>query len=215
MTVIVCVCENLPGTWEQRVTPFVLHTTSLQGDGRVARGAPSTEALPALTFVHFACQFVLLVRHSFASDVARGRNLTPDGSSHLVLHAILDVWHVWHKNFHPSFIIIIILLLILLSLALALALCRIYQCVRVCVCVCVFFCVRVCVCSHACVPVCLGEGREGRGHLGTWLSGLPHLHSTSFHSVYCRVCLSLRRALRSGLEYPAQKTSFHPGLGRG
>ena len=100
----VCVCVNLPGTWEQRVTPFVLHTTSLQGDGRVARGAPSTEALPALTFVHFACQFVLLVRHSFASDVARGRNLTPDGSSHLVLHAILDVWHVWHKNFHPIFV---------------------------------------------------------------------------------------------------------------
>ena len=87
------------------------------------QGAPSTEALPcnpgkrtciacawaplwaaggALTFVHFSFHFVL--RHSFVSDVARGRNLTPDGSSHLVLHAILDVWHVWHKTFHPIFV---------------------------------------------------------------------------------------------------------------
>ena len=27
-------------------------------------------------------------------------NLTPDGSSHFVVHAILDVWHARHKNFH-------------------------------------------------------------------------------------------------------------------
>ena len=58
---------------------------------------PRRGQLATLTLVHLPSHFVL--RHSFVSDVARGRNLTPDGSSHLVLHAILDVWHAWHKTF--------------------------------------------------------------------------------------------------------------------
>ena len=88
---------------------FIQHlctgTEGLQGELRPPKLSPATQenvpASPApgwaplwaaggaLTFVHFAFHFVL--RHSFASDVARGRNLTLDGSSHLVLHAILDV----------------------------------------------------------------------------------------------------------------------------
>ena len=88
------------------------------GGRRGCRGAPSNEALPctpgkrtciacawapsraaggALIFVHHSSHFVL--RHSFVSDVARGRNLTPDGSSHFVLHAILNVWHTWDLHF--------------------------------------------------------------------------------------------------------------------
>ena len=42
-----CVCENLPGTWEQRVTPFVFHTTSLQGDGGVAGELRPPKLAPA------------------------------------------------------------------------------------------------------------------------------------------------------------------------
>ena len=112
-----CVCE--PPCMGAEGQSFCFHTTSLQGDGGVAGGsvhrsnpgkrtciacawAPLWAAGGALTFVHFSFHFVL--RHSFVSDVARGRNLTPDGSSHLVLHAILDVWHVWHKTFHPIFV---------------------------------------------------------------------------------------------------------------
>ena len=43
--------------------------------------APSWAAGGALTFVHLSSHFVLC--HSFVSGVARGRQLTPDGSSHL------------------------------------------------------------------------------------------------------------------------------------
>ena len=84
----------------------------LQGDGGVAgelrpcnpgkrtciacAWAPLWAAGGALTFVLLSSHFVL--RHSFVSDVARGRNLTLDGSSHFDLDAILDVWHAWHKT---------------------------------------------------------------------------------------------------------------------
>ena len=107
----VCVCTSL--VHEIRGSPPIF----LQGDGGVAgelrptklspatlgkrtciacAWAPSWAAGGALIFVHLSSHFVL--RHSFVSDVARGRNLTPDGSSHVVVHAILDVWHAWHKT---------------------------------------------------------------------------------------------------------------------
>ena len=47
-----------------------------------APGAPSWAAGGARIFVHPSFHFML--RHSFVSDVARGRNLTPDGSFHCV-----------------------------------------------------------------------------------------------------------------------------------
>ena len=145
----VCVCVRVcepPWHMGAEGQSFCFHTTSLQGDRGVAgelrlpklspcnpgkrtcvacAWAPLWAAGGALTFVHFSFHFVL--RHTLVSDVARGRNLTPDGSSHLVLHAVLDVWHVWHKTFHPIFVHHHHPPHSPLS-RLALALCRIYQC---------------------------------------------------------------------------------------
>ena len=53
-----------------------------------------------------------MLRHSFESDVARGLNLTPDGSSHPFFrfsYAIPSVWHTWQQNFHFIFVIITII----------------------------------------------------------------------------------------------------------
>ena len=109
----VCVCVHFASSCDQEFTTLIF----LAGGQRGCRGAPSNEALPcnpgkrtcitcawaplwaaggALTFVLLSSHFVL--RHSFVSDVARGRNLTLDGSSDFVLHASLDVWHAWHKT---------------------------------------------------------------------------------------------------------------------
>ena len=79
--------EGLQGSSVHRSSPLQPRRTYLH---RLRLGGPRCGQLAghSLSFA-FAFQFVL--SHSFASDVARGRNLTPDGSSHLVLHAILDV----------------------------------------------------------------------------------------------------------------------------
>ena len=47
MTVIVCVCENLPGTWEQRVTPFGFSYNIFAGGRRGCRGLRPPKLSPA------------------------------------------------------------------------------------------------------------------------------------------------------------------------
>ena len=99
----VCACTSLvPAIKSSQLSVF------LAGGLRGCRGAPSNEALqPRKTYLHRLRLGPVVgswrgthLRSPFISfrDVARGRNLTPDGSSHLVLHAILDVRHAWHRT---------------------------------------------------------------------------------------------------------------------
>ena len=103
-----------------------------------------------------------MLRHSFVSDVARGRNLTRDGSSHFVLHAIPDVWHAWDLHFIFSVLVA--------SGPVCLPLHQFVPSQSVCVCVCVSLCLSVsvsvslcrcvsvslCLCLCVCASVCVG-----------------------------------------------------------
>ena len=114
-----CVCVNLPSAWGQRVTPTQFH--GVAGGRRECGGAPPNEAPPTLqvTYLHRSApgpcsgqlagpslslifHLIFVLRHSFVSGVARGRNHTPHGSSHLVFvcHSCGLAYVVQKLSFH-------------------------------------------------------------------------------------------------------------------